>query len=460
MELYSQALVPSVCLEILGCLTSNELREQRLVSKRSRELVDQLTQQYLQLHYRIPPVLPPKEVQLAYYLLTCEHEHREKPSWNNKAFSNYQRKLLQSLHFPLEFLVAWWQLRPRKPRKSRCDSAGDYSSVFLCSLLTGRKEFTPIQAKFFEEIREALVITLRGLHSFSGMDSLVKLGTYIPSLPWKELKFIQLQELTILDKLYQLHPDLEFRSIELREPAFYCVTRDTKFEEVVPTYTTLELRWPFKKITNFIFDCKLSKLTCKNVQCLPTCLFLGGNVLAELGEEMIPPGAYNLQELHLRGNPLKQIHFTYPIYVRYMDLTNCGLTEVPTSVVTQMPNLRKLVLCRNQLTDVPVFQPSLTQLSLNNNYLTKLSEKFLKTIQNYNFLDLSNNQLNELCLYGQVEIELSHTRLSDLNVILLGNPLQEILVEDRGNRNAFPLVGSGDVIFTIDDITRRIRNDK
>ena len=154
---------------------------------------------------------------------------------------------------------------------------------------------------------------------------------------------------------------------------------------------------------------------CKRLEVLD----LSSNRLEAVPEAILACPA--LIELRLSMNPLQQpLPSLAPLRtLMHLGLVKCGLTEIPSDLVTNLPRLATLDVARNQLTSLPPPSPKsdITRLYAAHNQLPSLDEAYLSLplVE----LDLSHNRLtcwpDALGSGGILErIILSHNQIAAL----------------------------------------------
>lgn len=122
-------------------------------------------------------------------------------------------------------------------------------------------------------------------------------------------------------------------------------------------------------------------------------------------------------ELDLHGRTAGELPAMkgYFSHVRFVDLSNMGLTEVPTEFLDSFPSIVQLQLQSNGLVELPTMitdKSSLIYLNVSNNNitLTEQSADALAKMTHWKYLELSHNPLGLLPDFSQMP-DLTHVRL-------------------------------------------------
>jgi hypothetical protein len=154
-------------------------------------------------------------------------------------------------------------------------------------------------------------------------------------------------------------------------------------------------------------------------------------------------------ELNLQGRTVGELPALtgYFSHVRFLDLSNLGLTEAPTAFLDSFPSIEQLEMQYNGLNEFPTSvteKPSLIYLDVSNNNIT-LTEQTAGALARWDHLEyvqLSHNPLGRLPDFSQmtklVDVRLQATGLTEWPVGLRDQP-ELAMVDLRDNQLAsFP----------------------
>lgn len=121
-----------------------------------------------------------------------------------------------------------------------------------------------------------------------------------------------------------------------------------------------------------------------------------------------------LKYVNLSSNPLKiWRHFLISASVEEVDLSSCGLKEIPKNAFSQILNLKQLILKGNELKTLDIVLPnSINFLDLSHNNFENISLRVFQPLINLNEIDISANPLICSCKLKLIEEYLSYKNVS------------------------------------------------
>ena len=365
----------------LDFLDLASLRNYRLVSSEANQMVLRALQEHLRAR-GIWAQLSTWQLMLTYELIT-------EPSTLTSL------KILATIHLPIEVLAYWWWVTldssPKPPLRGN----------LWISLITGRKQVDQLGTELLADIHKYLdQYVLGSQYGYSSMRPILCRSLSGNDKTIFSERDAVIEDLALLDVLLTRNPNLDLGSVWV----------------INPHLTKLTIRWSGENFHLYLNNGRITEVEVVGDQ-LPFTLDLEGNQLTQFPSINV---ATNV--LDLSRNPLQCFELHEPLMLTQLILRECQLTQVPPSLLLYLPQLWRLNLEGNQLTELPVFPAQLKVLNVSRNRLSKLSEAFWRSLLNFDEIYLDWNQLTKIHFFA-TSTEKS-TEFEELLLSVTGNPIQ------------------------------------